>query len=68
MFLLLLFRQNMEETDISDMSDADDTERLGEKIFSLVEELDPLHANDITGDMTVHLWKLIISWIKTKCL
>ncbi|XP_031716057.1 uncharacterized protein LOC116390469 [Anarrhichthys ocellatus] len=30
-------------------TDADDTERLGEKIFSLVEELDPLHANDITG-------------------
>ncbi|XP_054468925.1 uncharacterized protein LOC129102702 isoform X1 [Anoplopoma fimbria] len=40
---------NMEGTDISDTSDADDTERLGEKIFSLVEEMDPLHANDITG-------------------
>lgn len=50
-FLLLPFRQNMEETDISDSSDADDTERLGEKLFSLVEELDPLHANDITGDL-----------------
>ncbi|XP_070781180.1 uncharacterized protein [Enoplosus armatus] len=44
-----LKEQNVEETDISDSSDADDTERLGEKIFSLVEELDPLHANDITG-------------------
>ncbi|XP_068430685.1 uncharacterized protein [Clinocottus analis] len=40
---------SLEETDISDASDADDTEKLGEKIFSLVEELDPLHANDITG-------------------
>lgn len=39
----------MEETDISDSSDADDTERLGEKLFSLVEAMDPLHANDITG-------------------
>lgn len=33
------------------ISDADDAERLGEKIFSLVEELDPLHANYITGDL-----------------
>ncbi|KAA8584433.1 hypothetical protein FQN60_008218 [Etheostoma spectabile] len=45
----LLEEQNMEAMDISDLSDADDTEGLGEKIFSLVEELDPLHANDITG-------------------
>ncbi|XP_045923387.1 uncharacterized protein LOC123982075 isoform X2 [Micropterus dolomieu] len=44
-----LEEQNPEETDISDSSDTDDTERLGEKIFSLVEELDPRHANDITG-------------------
>lgn len=55
MLLLPPFRQNMEETDISDTSDADDTERLGEKIFSLVEELDPLHANDITGDLILCL-------------
>ncbi|XP_026153457.1 uncharacterized protein LOC113124641 [Mastacembelus armatus] len=41
--------QNVEETDVSDSSDTDDTERLGEKLFSLVEEMDPLHANDITG-------------------
>ncbi|XP_031173660.1 uncharacterized protein LOC116062980 [Sander lucioperca] len=47
--LKTLKEQNMEEMDIGDLSDADDTERLGEKIFSLVEELDPLHANDITG-------------------
>ncbi|XP_056288139.1 uncharacterized protein LOC130205053 [Pseudoliparis swirei] len=48
--LKTLKEQNM-ETDTSDTSDADDTERLGEKIFSLVDELDPLHANDITGMM-----------------
>ncbi|XP_070706940.1 uncharacterized protein [Pempheris klunzingeri] len=47
--LKTLKEQNVEETDISDTSDADDKERLGEKLFSLVEELDPLHANDITG-------------------
>ncbi|XP_020509018.2 uncharacterized protein [Labrus bergylta] len=47
--LKTLEEQNVEETDISDLSDTDDTEKLGEKLFSLVEELDPLHANDITG-------------------
>ncbi|KAE8285277.1 hypothetical protein D5F01_LYC16730 [Larimichthys crocea] len=47
--LKTLKEQSVEETDISDSSDADDTERLGEKLFSLVEELDSLHANDITG-------------------
>ncbi|XP_047425255.1 uncharacterized protein LOC124996375 [Mugil cephalus] len=41
--------ENVEETDISDSSDADDTEKLGEKLFSLVKEMDPLRANDITG-------------------
>lgn len=43
----------MEDTDVSDSSDAEDRERLGDKIFSLVEELDPLHANDITGALTL---------------
>lgn len=47
--LKTLKEQNVEETDVSDSSDADDTERLGERLFSLVEELDPLHANYITG-------------------
>ncbi|XP_029372095.1 uncharacterized protein LOC115052226 isoform X1 [Echeneis naucrates] len=42
-------QQQNEETDVSDSSDADDTEKLGEKLFSLVEERDPLRANDITG-------------------
>ncbi|XP_026209765.1 uncharacterized protein LOC113158230 [Anabas testudineus] len=44
-----LKEQHVEDTDVSDSSDADDTERLGEKLFSLVEEMDSLHANDITG-------------------
>ncbi|XP_034565633.1 uncharacterized protein LOC117831187 isoform X2 [Notolabrus celidotus] len=47
--LKTLKEQNEEETDISDLSDVDDSERLGEKLFGLVEQLDPLHANDITG-------------------
>ncbi|KAF3849413.1 hypothetical protein F7725_015910 [Dissostichus mawsoni] len=47
--LKTLQEQNMEETDVSDWSDTEDTERLGEKIFFLVEGLDPLHAHDITG-------------------
>lgn len=51
----------MEETDVSDSSDADDTEKLGERLFSLVEELDPLHANDITGELRlIHLPRLNI--------
>lgn len=33
----------------SDTSDADDKEELGERLFSLVEQLDQHHANDITG-------------------
>lgn len=33
----------------SESSDADDTEELGERLFSLVEQLDQVHANDITG-------------------
>uniref|UniRef100_A0A3Q2T056 Uncharacterized LOC105930003 n=1 Tax=Fundulus heteroclitus TaxID=8078 RepID=A0A3Q2T056_FUNHE len=47
--LKTLKEQNIEETDLSDTSEADETDRLGEKLFSLVEQVDPLHANDITG-------------------
>lgn len=50
-----LFRQIVEETDVSDSSETDDTDKLGEKIFSLVVEMDPLHANDITGKPTLNL-------------
>lgn len=46
----------MEEIDVSDSSDTDDSERLGERLFSLVEELDPRHANYITGELRlIHL-------------
>ncbi|XP_072228325.1 uncharacterized protein [Leuresthes tenuis] len=47
--LKTLKEQNVEETDVSDSSEADDMDRLGEKLFSLVEAMDPLHANDVTG-------------------
>ncbi|XP_013861990.1 uncharacterized protein LOC106516266 [Austrofundulus limnaeus] len=47
--LKTLKEQNVEEADVSDSSETDDTDKLGEKIFSLVVEMDPLHANDITG-------------------
>ncbi|KAK5611184.1 hypothetical protein CRENBAI_020443 [Crenichthys baileyi] len=47
--LKTLKERNIEETDFSDASEADETDRLGEKLFSLVEQMDPLHANDITG-------------------
>lgn len=47
--LKTLQEMNQGETDVSDSSEADDTDRLGEKLLSLVEEMDPLHANDITG-------------------
>ncbi|XP_035463578.1 uncharacterized protein LOC118284715 isoform X2 [Scophthalmus maximus] len=42
-------KERNEETDVSDSSDADDPDKLGEKLFSLVEELVPLRANDVTG-------------------
>ncbi|XP_029941260.1 uncharacterized protein LOC115383269 [Salarias fasciatus] len=47
--LKTLEEQIAEETDVGDRSDADETERLGEKLFILVEKMDPLHAGDITG-------------------
>uniref|UniRef100_A0A3P8UHT5 PABC domain-containing protein n=1 Tax=Cynoglossus semilaevis TaxID=244447 RepID=A0A3P8UHT5_CYNSE len=46
---LKTLKEQDEETDISDTSDADEKEKLGEELFSLVEGIDPLHANDITG-------------------
>lgn len=47
--LKTLEEQAVEETDASDASDADAAEQLGEELFILVEEMDPLHARDITG-------------------
>lgn len=43
----VLKRQSM--VTACDCSDVDDAEELGEKLFSLVEQLDQDHANDITG-------------------
>nr|XP_049593917.1 uncharacterized protein LOC125979585 isoform X2 [Syngnathus scovelli] len=47
--LKTLQQQRFEETDISDASDPEDTEGLGEKLFLQVEKLDKLHAHEITG-------------------
>ncbi|KAM9793936.1 uncharacterized protein LOC133162972 [Syngnathus typhle] len=47
--LKTLEQQRVEETDVSDASDPEDTEGLGEKLFLQVEELDKLHAHEITG-------------------
>ncbi|XP_067105808.1 uncharacterized protein [Osmerus mordax] len=44
-----LQEQKGDGMDVSDSSDADDIDRLGEKLFSLVEKIDAAHANDITG-------------------
>lgn len=48
-FVVFFFphRQRVDTCDSS--SDTEDTERLGEKLFLLVERLDPVHATDITG-------------------
>ncbi|KAJ8339049.1 hypothetical protein SKAU_G00358350 [Synaphobranchus kaupii] len=42
-------RQSPEETDVSDFSDPDDTERLGEKLFDVVRQIDAVKCADITG-------------------
>lgn len=42
-------RGDGEDEDGSDTTDGDDAERLGEELFVLVEEMEPLHANSITG-------------------
>ncbi|XP_064165229.1 uncharacterized protein LOC135240038 [Anguilla rostrata] len=41
--------QSPEETDVSDFSDPDDTERLGEKLFAIVRQIDAVKCADITG-------------------
>ncbi|XP_077441754.1 uncharacterized protein LOC144063786 [Vanacampus margaritifer] len=47
--LKTLQQQRIEETDVSDTSDAEETDGLGEKLFTQVEELDQIHAHEITG-------------------
>lgn len=47
---LKTLKEQRVETCVSDSSsDTEDTEKLGEKLFLLVERLDPVHATDITG-------------------
>ncbi|KAJ8286579.1 hypothetical protein GJAV_G00040780 [Gymnothorax javanicus] len=42
-------RESPEETDMSDFSDPDDTEKLGEKLFVVVQQIDAEKCADITG-------------------
>ncbi|KAF7696846.1 uncharacterized protein LOC124397785 [Silurus meridionalis] len=41
--------QGQGETDVSDISDQDEVEVIGEKLFALVQEIEPVHCADITG-------------------
>ncbi|KAG9354193.1 hypothetical protein JZ751_012317 [Albula glossodonta] len=47
--LKTLEEQSPEETDVSDSSDPDDTDRLGEKLFAVVQQIDAVKCADITG-------------------
>ncbi|XP_061118765.1 uncharacterized protein LOC133141944 isoform X2 [Conger conger] len=47
--LKILEEQSSEETDVSDFSDPDDAERLGEKLFAVVRQIDTAKCADITG-------------------
>lgn len=42
-------RQSREETCVSDATDQDDVEVIGEKLFALVRDIEPAHCADITG-------------------
>ncbi|KAI4904675.1 hypothetical protein NFI96_015771, partial [Prochilodus magdalenae] len=41
--------RSQQETDVSDSSDKDEADAIGETLFGLVEELEPSHCADITG-------------------
>uniref|UniRef100_A0A8C2AGJ0 PABC domain-containing protein n=1 Tax=Cyprinus carpio TaxID=7962 RepID=A0A8C2AGJ0_CYPCA len=47
--LKTLQEQGDEATDVSDSSDRDEVESIGETLFSIVYQLDPTHCADITG-------------------
>ncbi|XP_036384582.1 embryonic polyadenylate-binding protein A [Megalops cyprinoides] len=47
--LKTLEEQSPEETDVSDSSDPDDTEKLGERLFEVVHQIDAVRCADITG-------------------
>lgn len=41
--------QVQQETDVSDSSDRDEAEAIGETLFGLVQDIEPVHCADITG-------------------
>lgn len=43
------------EADVSDSSDQDEVEVIGEKLFALVRDMEPTHCADITGEVIVGL-------------
>lgn len=47
--LKTLKEQGEEVTDVSDGSDQEEVENIGEALFSVVQQLDPAHCADITG-------------------
>ncbi|XP_056302353.1 E3 ubiquitin-protein ligase hyd [Danio aesculapii] len=49
MALKTLQEQGDDVTDVSDSSDREDVEAIGETLFSFVHQLDPAHCADITG-------------------
>lgn len=48
-------RQSQEATGVSDGSDQDEVEVIGEKLFALVQDIEPTHCADITGEVVVGL-------------
>lgn len=43
-------RQSQGETEVSDSSDQDEVEVIGEKLFGLVRDIEPTLCADITGE------------------
>lgn len=60
--LYLGCRQGDEATDVSDSSDTDDVENIGETLFSFVQQLDPAHSADITGESLASLVSGCLAW------
>ncbi|XP_059381839.1 E3 ubiquitin-protein ligase hyd-like isoform X1 [Carassius carassius] len=62
--LKTLQEQGDEETDVSDDSDREEVESIGETLFNAVHQLDPTHCADITGmllEMDSRMLKQILS-------
>lgn len=51
----LWLRQGDEETDVSDCSDREEVESIGETLFNAVHQLDPNHCADITGELLCYV-------------